>query len=138
FLNGVVGSNRAPEFSPDGKSLFFQAAGNPILSRWDYDPPTIFKFLELESNEEHDLPQQFHSSALATRVSRNGHKALTTGTDGSHGNGLYQIDLETGTSVQMVRNPHNNFVREFEWSANEDQLFYLLNKGGEIILKQIS
>jgi serine/threonine protein kinase len=138
FPYGVVGSNRAPEFSPDGKFLYFQAAGNPIASRWDYDPPAIFKFLNLVTNEEHDLPLQLKPSSLQTRVSRNGQKILTTGNDGFSGTGAFEINLETGASVLVVRDPQNNFVREFDWSAVEDQIFYLLNKGGQIIQKQIA
>jgi Tol biopolymer transport system component len=134
----VVGSNRAPDFSPDGKFLYFQTTSDPISSRWDFDPPALIKSISLESSEEKAVTNsEFMPMGLMTRLSPNGKMLLTTGT-GTDGSGLYRIDLETDQSSQIVRNLENNFVRPFEWSSDEARVFCLFNTGGEIIQKEIA
>lgn len=138
FLNGVVGSNANADFSPDGKELIFNTVRNPISSRWSQSAPMILKILSLETNAEREFASHLKTAFGKTRWSRDGRSILSLGDDGIHGGGLYLIDLESGSTDLVVRNPENNFVRQFQWAADSRAFYYMMNKGGVILAQDIS
>jgi serine/threonine protein kinase len=134
---GISGSNKGPAFSPDGKYLMVQTVRNPLETRWSFSPPTVLKMFSLITNEERDFPHQLKYTGGKTRWSPDGKWILIWGNDGISGPGLYRVSAETGKSFNIVRDPGNSFVRDYDW-LDSNSVFYLMNKGGTLRLKDVA
>lgn len=138
ILHGVVGSNTNADFSPDGKYLMFQTVKYPLATRWSYSPPTVLKILSLQTDEERNFSHELNATNYRLRWSRDGRSILIHGNEEDKGSGLYKIDVETGKASSLIRDPHNNWVRKYSWSSESGSIFYMLNKGGKILLRNFT
>lgn len=132
---GVTGSNGAPDFTRDGRSLLFQTIRNPLSTRWMYNGASVMKTLSLDTNEEQEFPHQPLSLSGKARWSPDGQRILFYGNEENQGFGIYNFDFPTGKSTLVIPNPENNFVRQHCWGSKPNSFFYMLNKGGTIWLR---
>lgn len=140
LAHGVVGSNTAPEFTPDGKFLLYQTVENPLVTSWSYPTtvPTVMKMLTLESGQEQNFSHQLKYIAGRIRCSRDGRSILTMGDDGISGPGLYRIKFESGDSSLVVRSSEDNQIWSYDWSADGSSVYYMLQRGGGVFSHNIS
>ncbi len=135
---GVPGSTRFAEYSPDGQSLIFQTVANPVATRWAYSPDSVLKIVSLDTNTETDVSTQVKLSGCLTRWSKDGRSILAYSNDGIDGPGLYKINIETGQSKMVLRFTGSNWASQYDWSSNDTGVFYLLDSGRTIWLRDLA
>jgi serine/threonine protein kinase len=135
---GDVGFSRAPAFSRDGNFLIFQSLSNPLSSRWTASAERIsLKIVSLQSGALREVIPEIQSSGR-TRFSPDGQSALLTGNTEKDGAGVYLVDLNSGKASKMIPNIASNWVRQYHFAPDHKSIFYLMNKDGSIIRKEIA
>ena len=126
-IKRFMGSNRAPEWSPDGKFLAY-------LSQRGFLPfgvgSSVLSIRSLESGEERELsPRMNYINRL--RWSPDGRAFLVIGRDKKNCWGIYRIDAETGAVTPVVQSKPGQHVSRPEWSADGKAVFYTLSERTE-------
>ena len=139
ILQGDVGFSRSPAYSRDGKFLAFQSLTDPLSSRWTASQENVsLKIISLQSVEVKPIEMNVKSASGRTRWSADGKQFLIRGDNGKDGPGLYRIDVLTGISTRLVADLQTNWVRQYHISPDGNSIFYMMNKDGAIIQKEIT
>jgi serine/threonine protein kinase len=136
---GDVGFSRSPAYSRDGNFLIFQSLSNPLSSRWNASQQrSSLKIVSLQSGEIRQVFPEVQSSGGRTRFSPDGQSALLIGSTETDGSGVYSIDLESGKASKTLFNSGSNWARQYHFSPDANFIFYIMNKDGSIIQKEIA
>ncbi len=140
IAEGDVGFSRAPDFSRDGNFLIFQSLSHPLSSRWTsfQQQQVALKIVSLQSREVRQVLPEVLSAGGRTRFSPDGQSVLFRGSSENEGPGLYTINVNTGKSSRVIADRPTNSVRQYHASSDGNSIFYLMNKDGSIIEKEIS
>lgn len=137
IAQGDVGFSRSPAFSPEGSFLIFQSLANPLSTRWTLWPERLsLKIISLQSGDIRELSPEINSSGSRTRWSPDGHSVLIRGYVQER-HGVYKIDINTGKPLEVIPEV-TDWVRQYHWSADGNSVFYLTNKGGTIVQREIA
>ena len=126
---GVPGSNRWAQYSPDGKHLLLHTVKDPVSTRWAYSPMSILRVISLENGQESDVFQPVQIDVGITRWSGDSRSILGHATNGADGPGLYRITPETGESKLVLPPPIESWFTQFDWALDGSSIFYLLDNG---------
>ncbi len=125
-IQNFVGSNHAPDWSPDGKYLAYLSERGSVGGELG---STILSIRSLETSEERELALELRISGnprlRRVRWSPDGRSLLVNGRDRKLRRGLYQIDAQTGNVRLLVRKSPGG-VRWHEWSPDGKKIFYNL------------
>ncbi len=115
-----LGSNSAPEWSPDGRRLAYfskrEAAGSTVLC-----------VRSLETEEERDLPLQLslnRPQLNRPRWSPDGRSLTVLGTDRRGRGGIYRVDVETGEQTALAQSHPDHFLTFHVWSRDGEEIFF--------------
>ena len=115
-----LGSNFAPEWSPDGRRLAYfskrVAAGSAVLC-----------VRSLETEEERDLPLQLglnRPHLNRPRWSPDGSALTVLGRDRRGRGGIYRIDAETGEQTALLQSRPDDFLTFHVWSRDGEEIFF--------------
>jgi Tol biopolymer transport system component len=114
----LVGANRWPEWSRDGKFLAYVSNRTP----GEGDLPVV-SILTLETGKVDNL---FPRMAFITRLrwSPDGRSILANGRDDRGRGGLYRIDSQTGDASAVVQSQGQGFPRQSAWSPDGRTIYY--------------
>lgn len=119
----LVGANRWPEWSPDGKLLAFVSDQPP----GGQDRP-VLSILSLETGKQEELhPRMKHIERL--RWSPDGRSILAGGRDERDRRGLYLIDAQTGDISPVVQSGGMGVVWQSAWSPDGRTIYYTMGAG---------
>ncbi|MGH9368706.1 MAG: hypothetical protein ACRD3M_13645, partial [Thermoanaerobaculia bacterium] len=119
----LVGANRWPEWSRDGKLLAFVSNRTP----GGQDLPAL-SILSLETGKQEELyPRMTLISRL--RWSPDGLSILANGRDERGRGGLYRIDALTGDVSPVVQSDGPGFARQSAWSPDGRTIYYAMDAG---------
>jgi Tol biopolymer transport system component len=120
----LVGANRWPEWSRDGKLLAYVSNRTP----GEGDLPVV-SILTLETDKVDNLfPRMTWISRL--RWSPDGRSLLANGRDERGRGGLYQIDAQTGQASAVVQSKGQGFPRQAAWSPDGGTIYYMVPGSG--------
>jgi serine/threonine protein kinase len=122
---GVPGSNRYAQFSPDGKYLLFQTVKDPVSNRWSHSPMSILRTISMEDGWEKDVHQPIHLDVAIARWSKDGQSFLGYSLGGTDGPGLYSITPETGQYKLVLPKSAEKWISQFDWTSDGSSVFYL-------------
>ena len=115
-----LGSNSAPEWSPDGQRLAYfskrEAAGSTVLC-----------VRSLETGEERDLPLQLglnRPHLNRPRWSPDGRSLTVLGGDRRGRGGIYRIDVKTGEQTALFQSLPDDFLTFHVWSRDGEEIFF--------------
>jgi serine/threonine protein kinase len=134
-----VGFSSSPAFSRDGNSLIFQSSSNPLSSRWTTTQQQLvsLKIVSLQTAQVQQFFPEINSNGR-TRWFPNGQSVLLRGRTEKHGSGVYLFNLKSSKASQILADSSRNWVRQYHLSPDGKFIFYLENKDGSIIQKEIS
>jgi len=119
----LVGANRWPEWSRDGKLLAFVSDQPP----GGQDLPAL-SILSLETGKQEELhPRMAFISRL--RWSPDGRSILASGRDERGRGGLYRIDAQTGDVSPVVQSGGPSFAWQSAWSPDGRTIYYTMGAG---------
>jgi len=119
----LVGANRWPEWSRDGKFLVFVSNRSP----GGQDLPAL-SIRSLETGKQEELyPRMTFISRL--RWSPDGRSILASGRDERGRGGLYRIDAQTGDVSPVVQSGGLRFPWECAWSPDGRTIYYEMGAG---------
>jgi len=140
-----LGSNGAPEWSPDGRYVAYLSGRKP----WREFGDEVIVIRSMETGEVKELQPNL-SSLIYPRWSPDGESVLVRGRDKT-GRGLFKIDVLTGEVEPFIRFPPGspNLAVRMEWLADGKAVLYWwpdgesrsfrvrdLDSGGERVLYQ--
>ncbi|HSE41215.1 MAG TPA: protein kinase [Acidobacteriota bacterium] len=139
IAQGDVGFSRSPAYSHDGNFLIFQSLSDPLSSRWrtGNQVPLSLKIISLQSGEIRQVVPDIKSSSGKTRWCADEQSVILRGDNANPGPGLYTVDLTTGKSLRLVEDLSSNYVRQYHVAPDGRSIFYLMNKDGSIMQKEI-
>jgi Tol biopolymer transport system component len=119
----LVGGNRWPEWSRDGKLLAFVTSNSP----GGQDLPAL-SILSLETGKQEELhPRMTNIQRL--RWSPDGRSILAGGRDERDRRGLYRIDAQTGDVSPVVLSGGMGVVWQSAWSPDGRTIYYTMGAG---------
>ena len=119
----LVGANRWPEWSHDGKLLAFASNLSPGAQGL-----TALSILSLETGKQEELsPRMTFISRL--RWSPDGRSILASGRDERGRGGLYRIDAQTGDVSPVLQSGGRRFPWESAWSPDGRTIYYEMGAG---------
>lgn len=117
----LVGVNRWPEWSPDGRLLAWVSQVSPGGATRS---PVAITIRSVDSGEERTIAPRM-DFLLRLRWSRDGRALLAIGADARHRGGLYTIDAQTGTVTPVMQSETpGNYPRQAEWASDGTAIFY--------------
>ncbi len=119
----LVGANRWPEWSPDGKLLAFvsdQPPGGQNLP--------MLSILTLETGKQEELHPRM-KDIQRLRWSPDGRSILAGGRDERDRRGLYRIDAQTGDVSPSVLSGGMGVVWQAAWSPDGRTIYYTMGAG---------
>jgi Tol biopolymer transport system component len=120
----LVGANRWPEWSPDGKLLAYVTNSSP----GEQQGLSALSILTLETGKQEELhPRMANISRL--RWSPDGRSILASGRDERGRGGLYRIDAQTGDVSPVVQSGGLRFPWESAWSPDGRTIYYEMGAG---------
>jgi Tol biopolymer transport system component len=116
----LIGANRWPEWSPDGRYLAYVSTRTDRVA----EGPATVVIQPLGAGEPRELvPRLGYFSRL--RWSPDGTSILVNGRDTEGRGGLYRIDVATGNVVALVSSTGGqSFPRETAWAPDGRSIFY--------------
>ncbi len=115
-----VGSNYAPDWSPDGQYLAYVSQRYGPFGRRS----SFIVVRSLETGEERELPPKVNMGALPhVRWSPDGRSFAVFGGDTNRG--IYRVDVQTGQVTPIVQTEPGVVTRFPEWSPDGKTIFYL-------------
>ena len=119
----LVGANRWPEWSRDGKLLAFVSDQPP----GGQDRPML-SILSLETGKQEELhPRMKNIQRL--RWSPDGRSILAGGRDERDRRGLYRIDAQTGDVSPVLQSGGTGVVWQSAWSPDGRTIYYTMGEG---------
>jgi Tol biopolymer transport system component len=119
----LVGANRWPDWSRDGKLLAFVSNQRP-----GGQDGSALSILSLETGKQEELyPRMTFISRL--RWSPDGRSILASGRDERGRGGLYRIDAQTGEVSPVVQSGGLRFPWECAWSPDGRTIYYEMGAG---------
>jgi Tol biopolymer transport system component len=120
----LVGANRWPEWSPDGKLLAYVTNSSP----GEQQGLSALSILSFETGKQEELhPRMADISRL--RWSPDGRSILASGRDERSRGGLYRIDAQTGDVSPVVQSGGLRFPWESAWSPDGRTIYYEMGAG---------
>ncbi|MFH1765709.1 MAG: hypothetical protein ABIF09_16085, partial [Gemmatimonadota bacterium] len=118
--SGYIGSNGAPEWSPDGSRLAYFSE----RKRWRELGSEVIVIRSAETGEEKELQPNL-ASYMHPRWSPDGQSLLVRARD-EMGRGFFLIDVQTGEVNPLIRFPAGspNIASRAEWIENGRALLY--------------
>jgi len=114
-----IGSNRSPDFSPDGKHLAYVSKR---LKGPDHPGSSVLCIKDLESGEEKDFTYEMESFGWFLRWAPDGLSVFVTGIDRKDNKGLYKIDVQTGYIILVFQKGTD--IIDFVLSPDGKVVFY--------------
>ena len=115
-----VGSNIAPDWSPDGEYLVYVSRRGAPGSR-----SQIMAIRTLETGRERELPLPVTQLVTRPRWSPDGAAFLVVGRDSKAHYGLYRIDAEAGDATPIVQFEPGVLILWAAWALDGRAVFYL-------------
>ena len=115
-----VGSNIAPDWSPDGEYLVYVSRRGASGSR-----SQIMVIRTLETGQERELPLPVTQLVTRPRWSPDGAAFLVVGRDSTAHYGLYRIDAEAGEATPIVQFEPGVLIFWAAWAPDGRAVFYL-------------
>jgi Tol biopolymer transport system component len=119
----LVGGNRWPEWSRDGKLLAFVSDQPP---GWQ-DGPAL-SILSLETGKQEELHPRMNN-IQRLRWSPDGRSILAGGRDERDRRGLYRIDAQTGDVSAVLHSGGMGVVWQSAWSPDGRTIYYTMGAG---------
>ena len=117
-----IGSNRRPDWSPDGRYLAYISRRGLFESAWQGSFVVCIR--SLETGEERDLaPKVRYINDL--RWSPDGGSILLEGTDAKNRGGLYHMDVKSGNVAPLMQAREGEYISRHAWSPDGKSVFYL-------------
>jgi Tol biopolymer transport system component len=116
-----VGANRAPDWSPDGKSVVYasQVVFSPSAA------PARITVRALETGEERELSPKLQQILRNPRWSPDGRFLLLQGRDDKGRAGFFRVDIETGEAALAVREKAPGYLQFASWAPDGKSVYYL-------------
>jgi Tol biopolymer transport system component len=119
----LVGANRWPEWSPDGKLLAFVSDQPP----GGQNRPAL-SIRSLETGKQEELHPRMNN-IQRLRWSPDGQSILAGGRDERDRRGLYRIDAQTGDVSPVVQSGGMGVVWQSAWSPDGRTIYYTMGAG---------
>ena len=120
-----VGSNSAPDWSPDGTLLAFISQRSPLPANLGSRVITI---RNLATGQERDMVPDLNS-VRRPRWSPDGSTILVSGSDRKNRSGIYRIDVQTSEVSPMVQAGPGVYFQWATWSPDGKTVFYQRDDG---------
>lgn len=118
-----VGSNTAPDWSPDGRYLaYIRVQPGPVPESVG---PKFVVIRALETGEERELAPKLNDFARL-RWSPDGRFLLVSGRDGKGRQGLFLIEVSSGEVKPAVQSQPGTYIYYAVWSSAGKSVFYWL------------
>jgi Tol biopolymer transport system component len=115
-----MGSNRSPEWSPDGKYLAYVSRRNPLPK------VNVLCIRSRETGREQELSPQL-TWFRGLRWSQDGRSIMARGVDMKGRKGVYEIDVQTGTVATVLIEPEIGPTFP-EWAPQVRAIYYVRNE----------
>ncbi len=117
------GSNRSPDWSPDGKYLAY-------ISARGHRPRTynVLCIRSMETGKERELNPELKEFNYP-RWSPDGHSISVEGSDDEDHFGIYRIDVQTGDVVPILQVEPGIKIYSHRWSNDGKSIIYTLDDG---------
>lgn len=115
-----LGSNSAPEWSPDGRRLAY-------FSQREAAGATVLCVRSLETGDERDLPLQLSLNRPhlnRPRWSPDASALTVLGTDRRGRRGIYRVDPKTGEQTPLLQSQPGHFLTFHVWSRDGEEIFF--------------
>ncbi len=122
-----LGSNRSPDWSPDGEYLAYVSARNALAGGGGFGNMTIV-IRSVGTGEERELSPGVQSPRLHPRWSPDGRFLLIKGKDAKGREGLFRIEVQSGEVSPIRPIESGAYVRWETWSADGRAIYFTLVK----------
>jgi Tol biopolymer transport system component len=117
-----MGSNRTPDWSPDGKYLVYVTQDRASATRF-----SILTIQEMETGTIRQLRPKLGYIQLA-RWSPKGSEFLVVGVDLKARPGIYRVDAQTGEAAAVRTLASSENLRNVHWAPDGKRIYYGLQK----------
>jgi Tol biopolymer transport system component len=118
-----IGSNRQPDWSPDGKYLSY------VVGRGRRDRVATLAIRSMETGDVREVLPAELANFYNPEWGPDGRSVIAQGIDLKGRRGLYQIDTGTGSTSPVVITEPGTFASMPTWSADGKKLYYRLSVG---------
>ncbi len=118
-----VGSNRSPDWSPDGEYLAYTSQRGLLPSG---QGSRIIAIRSLRTGEERQVSHRVDNNLQRPTWSPDGRLFVTDGWDSKGGWGIFQVDAQTGETTPIVQTEPGAFANFPNWSPDGKAILYRL------------